>query len=288
VTGPVVPGQQLAGCRIDRLLAQGAQGALYAALDTASGEWRALKVLTPGVGAAEGERADALRRFEQEAQVAARLDHPDIVRIHRSGSEAGLAFLVMDLLPGCDLGRYTRPGRLLPEPVALRVAERVARALAHAHGRGVVHRDLKPANVMVDWSADRVTLTDFGLARLADAERTRTGLVLGSPVYMAPELLAGEAADARSDLYALGVLLYQMLAGALPFDAPQLGDLLRQVAQQPPAPLRTHRPDLPAGTLAPLQALLSDLLAKRPGQRPGDGGALADRLAALRAAPTPG
>ncbi|MDH4052724.1 MAG: serine/threonine protein kinase, partial [Rubrivivax sp.] len=193
---------------------------------------------------------------------------------------------VMDLLHGCDLVRYTRPGRLLPEPVVLRLAERIARALAHAHARGVVHRDLKPANVMVDWAADRVTLTDFGLARLADAERTRTGLVLGSPVYMAPELLAGEAASARSDQYALGVLLYQLLTGELPFDALQLGELLRQVAQQAPLPLQAHRPDLPSDLLAPLQALIGELLAKRAADRPTDGDALAARLAGLQGPPS--
>ena len=280
---PLAPGQRLGGCRLERLLAQGAQGALYAAIDEASGEWRAVKVLTPGAGAEAIDRAEAVRRFEQEARAAARLRHPDIVRIHQAGSEAGVAYLVMDLLRGSDLGRYTRPGRLLPEPAALHVAERIARALAHAHALGVVHRDLKPANVMVDWATDQITLTDFGLARLGDAERTRTGLVLGSPVYMAPELLAGEGADARSDLYALGVLLYQLLAGALPFDSSQLGELLRQVAQQAPQPLRQHRPELPAATVDPLEALLRDLLAKLPAQRPADGLVVAERVAALRA-----
>ncbi|MDH5339360.1 MAG: serine/threonine protein kinase [Rubrivivax sp.] len=286
MNGPLAPGQRLAGYRIERLLAQGGQGALYAAIEEASGEWRALKVLTPGLGADPEERDEAARRFEREAQAAARLQHPDIVRIHQTGSEAGVAYLVMDLLHGCDLVRYTRPGRLLPEPVVLRLAERIARALAHAHARGVVHRDLKPANVMVDWAADRVTLTDFGLARLADAERTRTGLVLGSPVYMAPELLAGEAASARSDQYALGVLLYQLLTGELPFDALQLGELLRQVAQQAPLPLQAHRPDLPSDLLAPLQALIGELLAKRAADRPTDGDALAARLAGLQGPPS--
>jgi len=278
--GPLRPGQVFAGCRVERLIARGGLGALYAATDLAAGELRALKVVAPAPGAADGELAEAARRFAQEAQAMARLQHPDIVRVHRAGQAQGLSYLVMDLLGGGDLSRYTRPARLLPEAVVLRLAERLARALAHAHAQGVVHRDLKPENVMVDWAADRVTLTDFGLARLADAERTRTGLVLGSPAYMAPELLAGQEADARSDLYALGVLLYQLLTGELPFDAPALGELLRQVASVPAPDLRQRRPDLPPA----LAAVLAQLLAKRPAERPPGAAAVAEQLAACRAA----
>lgn len=288
--GPLAPGQHFAGCRVIRPLARGAAGVLYAALDLAHGEGRALKVMAPLPGLGAQDAGEAAQRFAREAGAAARLQHPDIVRVHAAGTEGGLSWLLMDLLGGCDLERYTRAPRLLPEPVVLRVAARIAGALGHAHAQGVVHRDLKPANVMVDWAADRVTLTDFGLARLADAEATRTGLVLGSPSYMAPELLAGQGADARSDLYALGVLLFQLLTGTLPFDAPTLGELLRQVAGTPAPDLRQRWPGAaapPAGesaaAMAAVAALVAQLLDKQPARRPADATALAAALAAAAA-----
>ena len=272
------PGQVFAGCRVDRRLASGASSTVYAASDPAADAWRALKVFAPDPGADPALRAETQARFQREAEVAARLDHPDIVRLHRSGEQDGLAWLLLDLLTGVELTRYTTPARLLPEAEVLALAERLAGALAHAHAAGIVHRDLKPANVMVDWPADRVTLTDFGIARLDDASRTRTGLVLGSPSYMAPELLAGAPADARSDLYALGVLMFQLLAGRLPFQAEGMGALLRQVATEPAPDLRQLQPALNND----LSDCVATLLAKSPARRPTSAQALADALAGLR------
>lgn len=277
-------GDVIAGCRVERLIARGAHGALYAATDLATeaaGEGmpalRALKLFMPAPDTAPAERDEAARRFAREAATLQRLHHPGIVRVHRAGDAGGRPFLLMALLPGCTLARYTRPARLLPDPVVLQIGRRIAAALAHAHAQGVVHRDLKPANVIVDWAADSVVLTDFGIAAVAGAERTRTGLVLGSPAYMAPELLAGAPADAASDLYALGVLLYQLLTGELPFDAPALGELLRRIAAEPAPDPAARRPGMPA----PLAALVRALLAKSPVQRPPHAKALADSLAAL-------
>ncbi|MBI3157047.1 MAG: serine/threonine protein kinase, partial [Burkholderiales bacterium] len=263
----LAPGQQFAGVRIERLIARGAHGAVYAVTDLAAGDGpqalRALKLLTPpSRGAEAAEAAEAAERLAREADTLQRLVHPCIVRVHRAGRTLGRPWLLMELLAGTDLARYTRPARLLPEPVVVRIGERLARALAFAHARGVVHRDLKPANVVVDWAADRVVLTDFGLAAVAGAERTRTGLVLGSPAYMAPELLAGAPADAQTDLYALGVLLYQLLTGELPFDAPALGELMRRIAADPAPDPAARRPGVPA----PLAALVRALLAKSPAQ----------------------
>ena len=277
--GPLQTGQELAGCVVGRRLGAGASSTVYAAFDPADQAWRALKVFAAAPGTSAAQQAEMRSRFEREAAVAARLQHPDIVRLHRSGQHAGLAWLLLDLLTGTELTRYTTPARLLPEAVVLNLAERLARALAHAHAQGVVHRDLKPANVMVDWATDQVTLTDFGIARQDDASATRTGLVLGSPAYMAPELLSGQPADARTDLYALGVLLFQLLAGRLPFEAEGMGALLRQVATEPAPDLCALRPGLDPG----LAAIAARLLAKAPADRPASGTAAADALASLRA-----
>jgi serine/threonine-protein kinase len=183
----------------------------------------------------------------------------------------------MEPVPGGDLTRYTRPQRLLPELLVLRLCERIAQALAYAHRQGVVHRDVKPANVLVDWARDTVKLADFGLARADDGVQTGTGIVPGSPAYMAPEQLAGAVPTPRSDLYALGVMLYQLLAGRLPHDGLSMGELLRHVAEAPPPDLRLLRPDLPAD----VASLAARLMARRPAERPDDGDAAARELAAL-------
>lgn len=267
----------LGGYRLAGLIGKGAVGEVRVAFAPGSGEAVALKMLRLGDDSV-GDRGEARRRFLAEAGAARLLQHPGIVRVLAAGDEGGTAWIAMELLNGCDLVRYTRPARLLPEPVVLRLAERVARALAYAHEAGVVHRDIKPANVIVDWAADRVTITDFGIARIADAERTRTGLVLGSPAYMAPELLAGAAASTGSDLYALGVTLFQLLAGRLPHDSGSMGELLRQVAGEPAPDLRSLRPELPPA----LARLVAALLAKRPAARPPSAMDLAETLQNLR------
>lgn len=264
--------------RVLRALGQGSMGAVHLAVDDATGDAVALKVLLLTAHAEDTERDEARARFLAEAEPMRRLEHPDIVKLLATGEQCGCGWLAMELVHGVDLGRYARPARLLPEPVVLRLAERVAGALQHAHRAGVVHRDVKPSNIMVDWSSGQLKLADFGLARLADAERTRTGLVLGSPSYMAPEQLAGAAASPASDLYALGVTMFQLLAGRLPHDNASLGELLRQVATEPAPDLRSLRPELPA----PLAALIVQLLAKRPGDRPADAGTVAEQLRAVR------
>jgi serine/threonine-protein kinase len=185
----------------------------------------------------------------------------------------------MEAVPGADLSRYARPPRLLPEAVVLGLMERVALALHHAHRQGLVHRDLKPANVLVDWASDTVKLADFGLARGAQAANTGTGIVLGTPAYMAPEQLAGALPSAAADLYALGVSLFELLAGRLPHDGHTMGELLRQVANDAAPPLDPLHPGLHAGT----GALVAQLLAKAPTNRPADAGEVARQLALLRA-----
>ena len=183
----------------------------------------------------------------------------------------------MEPVPGSDLQRYTREPRLLPEPVVLRVLQRVAGGLAHAHAQGVLHRDLKPANVIVNWADDAVRIVDFGLARGLGPGHTVTGVVPGTPAYMAPEQLAGAAPDARADLYALGAMAFELLAGRRPHEAGTMGELLRRVAHEPAPDLLQLRP----GITPALAALVARLLSRSRADRPADAAALADELAAL-------
>jgi serine/threonine-protein kinase len=267
VPTPTAPGRVLGGYRIERPLGQGAMGALYLAVDPIDQTPRVLKTLALAREFEAEDLPDARARFLREAEAACRLRHPDIVRVYGAGEDRGLAYIVMDPLSGSDLSRYTRPARLLPEPVVLRIVARVAEALAYAHSQGVVHRDVKPANVMVDLGAHRVTITDFGIARLTDGNRTRTGLVIGSPSFMSPEQLAGAQVDGRSDLYSLGVMLFQLLTGRLPYEGASMGELLRAVAGGPARDIRQLRPDAPPA----LAELLARALHKTPQQRFADG-----------------
>ena len=209
--------------------------------------------------------------------MAGRLRHPDIVAIFDAGEERGLAFIAMEYVQGHDLLRHTAPSRLLPVPVVLETLARVALALAYAHTQGVVHRDVKPANVMIDPASDTVKVTDFGIARITDASRTRTGMVLGTPSFMSPEQMAGRRVDGRSDLYSLGVMLFQLLTGSLPHASESMATLMYQIANEPAPDVRSLRSELPEA-LANVVALA---LEKRPEMRYADGGQMAEDLRAV-------
>ncbi len=267
-------GREVAGWRLLRAIGRGAHGQVFLAEGHGHPVPVALKLV-----ALDGSSglAGAQQAFLDGVEVAQRLRHPDIVALHAAGVEAATGWLAMEAVPGSDLSRYTQPSRLLPEPLLLRLVARVAHALAHAHGKGVVHRDLKPANVLVHLPSDTVKLADFGLARAADGANTGTGIVLGTPAYMAPEQLAGNVPTAQSDLYAIGVLLYQLRSGRLPHEASNMGELLRQVAAQAPPALAALAPD----TAPALAALVAQLLAKRPADRPADAAGVAAALHAI-------
>ena len=268
-------GEMLAGWRLLRTIGHGTQSTVCLAEPLAGGDAVALKIVNlAGAGAYTG--AD----FLAAAETARRLVHPAIVAVLAAGVEGTRGWLAMEPVPGTSLSRYVHPARLLPEPVVLQVAEAVAGALAHAHRLGVVHRDVKPANILVDWPSGTVKLADFGLARSDDAVRTATGIVLGSPGYMAPEQLAGSVPTPAGDFYALGATLFQLLAGRLPHEADTLGELLRRVAGEPAPELRTLQPGVPQ----PLAALVARLLDRRPSRRPADGNELLRSLQAVRAA----
>ena len=266
-------GPSLGGYRLLKVLGKGGLGEVYEAL-APNDERVALKAFA----LRDDDQGLIASTFRREANIGLRLVHPDIVRVLDSGSQGDYAYLVMELGPGHDLRRHTEPDQLLPLPQVLRTLERVARALGAAHALGVIHRDIKPANVRVDWPTDLVKVTDFGMAKAGDAFRSRTGIMVGTPGYMAPEQLAESALTPACDLYALGVLAFELLTARLPHPAASLGELLRLVANQPAPDVRTFRRDVPAG----IAHVVADLLERRPERRPQGAVVLADRLASLR------
>lgn len=254
-------------------------GAVYEVRDEAVGETVALKVLTAPV---QG-RPDALDRFRREVRVARRVTHKNVARTYDLGEHEGRHFLTMEYVEGESLdARLEREGRP-PLTEALEIGRQIGEGLAAAHAAGVVHRDLKPANVMVERSG-RVVVTDFGIARAIEQETAsvKATAIVGTPAYMAPEQVAGEAVDARADLFAFGVVLYELFTGALPFhgDSPMAAAMARLL--HPPPDPRTHAPGLPA----PLAELVLRCLARAPANRPSSAAAIAAELSACAASAT--
>ena len=259
----LVPGQSFAHYRIERELGHGAMATVYRARDERDGRTVALKLLTLGDDWPEDRLDEARLRLLREAEAAARIQHPDIVQVYEAGEQGDLVYLAMEFVEGVSLGTHTYEGRLLPPRMVTEMCGRVADALQFAHQRGVVHRDIKPANVIFDQRTRRIRIMDFGVARFADSHATRTGIVLGSPSYMAPEQFSGNQVTAQSDLFSLAVSLFQLLTGELPFRSDSMPGLMLAIATQPHPPLRTIRPDLPAA----LGQVLDRALQKDPGDR---------------------
>jgi len=264
---------------VEKELGKGAMGVVYQGRDPKIGRVVAIKTLALSSEFEGEELKDARARFFREAETAGRLQHPNIVTIFDAGEEHDLAYIAMEFLPGRDLVEHSRPGHLLPVATVLGIGERVALALDYAHRQNVVHRDIKPANIMYAPDADAVKVTDFGIARITDSSRTKTGMVLGTPSFMSPEQLAGQHIDGRSDLYSLGVMLFQLLTGVLPFRADSMAALMFQIANQSPPDVRTLRPELPAG----IADVLTRSLSKLPAQRYQTGAELAAELKRLQA-----
>lgn len=259
-----VPGDTVAGYTVHRILASGASATVYLAKAATPGAWVALKLMHVAGDLSDDECQDLRQRFQQEAQTVRRLDHPGIVRILDAGEDRGRLWVAMEPVRGCTLQRYTDVARLLPPAVVVDLVRQLAQALAHAHDAGIVHRDVKPSNVLVDLPSGSVKLTDFGIARFDDGSRTRTGVMLGTPSYMAPEQLAGTGVDARADLYALGVLLFELLTGRRPHESTSMGDFLRAVMADPAPDLRAHWPAAPPDLVGLVAALLAKPLSARP------------------------
>ena len=265
--------------QVEKELGKGAMGVVYLGKDPKIGRVVAIKTLALSQEFEGEELDDARERFFREAETAGRLQHQNIVTIFDAGEEHDLAYIAMEFLKGKDLADVTKSGQLLPVPKVLSIVARVAEALAYAHKQNVVHRDIKPANIMYDSGSDTVKVTDFGIARITDSSKTKTGLVLGTPSFMSPEQIAGKKVDGRSDLYSLGVMLFQMLAGVLPFRGDSMAELMYKIGNEPAPDIRIIRKEL-SDKLADIVALS---LTKRSEMRYQDGDQFAADLRAVMA-----
>ena len=244
--------------QVEKELGKGAMGVVYLGRDPKINRVVAIKTMALSQEFDEDELADVKQRFFREAETAGRLNHPHIVTIFDAGEEHDLAYIAMEFLKGRDLVPQTKPGQLLPLPKVMDIVARIAEALAYAHGNNVVHRDVKPANIMYEPESDQIKVTDFGIARITDSSRTKTGMVLGTPSYMSPEQLAGKKIDGRSDLFSLGVMLFQLVCGKLPFEGESMAQLMFRIANEAHPDIRDIRPDVPDC----LSAIIDRALAK--------------------------
>jgi serine/threonine-protein kinase len=264
------------------ILGHGAMGVVFDAVHRPTGEPVALKVLRPELL----DETKAQQRFRHEAEVAARLDHPHLCRVRDAGSVEGTPFLAMQRIVGDTLAdrilRARRHGKAAAPSVLglVQLIEKIARGLGHLHAQGLVHRDVKPGNILVTAAGEPV-LCDFGLAwSSAAASLTRTGTALGTPAYMAPEQIRGEAeVTARADVYALGATLYESLALRPPFESVQREDLYRRILGDDADDVRKWNPAVPRA----LAVVVGCCLEKDPRRRYADGDALAEDLERLRA-----
>ncbi|HEX6777044.1 MAG TPA: protein kinase, partial [Ktedonobacterales bacterium] len=256
-------GKTLGPYQIQALLGSGGMGQVYRARDPRLDREVAIKVLSATLAQEPGYSV----RFQREAKAAAKLNHPNIVPVFDVGEQGGLMYLVMPLIPGGTLREYLAQRGALPLNEAVSIIEQVAGALQQAHERGMIHRDVKPANILMS-AEGRALLTDFGIVRVAQSNEsatplTRIGAFVGSPEYAAPEMVTGQSADHRVDIYALGIMLYQMLTGRLPFvGSNAMALLVQRVQQEAPAPRSINPAISPA-----VEAVIMKAMAKTPAAR---------------------
>ena len=277
--GGAVEKPMLGRYQVEKELGKGAMGVVYLGKDPKIGRVVAIKTMALAQEFEPEELAEVKERFFREAETAGRLSHPNIVTIYDAGEEHDLCYIAMELLKGGDLVPFTKSGNLLPVDKVVSIVSRVADALGYAHKQGVVHRDIKPANVMYHLEGDSVKVTDFGIARLTDSSKTKTGMVLGTPSYMSPEQLAGKKIEGRSDLFSLAVSLYQLLCGKLPFEGESMAQLMFKIASEPPTDITSINPNVPPS----LVAFLDRAMSKNPDERFQTGEEFAQALRAAMA-----
>ncbi|MFN0059245.1 MAG: serine/threonine-protein kinase [Planctomycetota bacterium] len=271
-------GRRIGGCIVRRHLASGGMGSVYEVEQINLGRTLALKVLAPDLAQDES----FVRRFLQEARAAAELNHTNIVHINDAGEDQGVFYYTMEYVAGENLSQRLKREQSLTIDEALRICEQAAAALAHAHGKSVIHRDIKPENIMLAQDGT-VKLADLGLAKKTMDEQTSTitqaGAILGTPHYMAPEQAKDfRTADHRSDLYSLGVTLYRMLAGVVPFDGTSPIEVMMKAIDGQKRALRELRPDVPAE----VEALVDRMMHVDPRRRFKDAGVVRKAIQSLR------
>ena len=245
-------------------LGKGAMGVVYRARDPLLDRTVAIKTVNMSLD--ESEMAEYEARFYQEAKAAGGLNHPNVVTIYDIGKSGNVVFMAMEYLEGRELRTFVAAGSPLAPGRAVEIAAQVADGLAYAHSHGVVHRDVKPANIMI-LASGFAKITDFGIARLRTAGvQTQTGVVLGSPRYMSPEQVAGKRAEPRSDVFSLGVILYEMLTGKAPFTGEDVTSIMFQILNFVPPPPSTVNPSIPPV----LDFIVAKALAKATGDRYAD------------------
>ena len=265
--------------QVEKELGKGAMGVVYLGKDPKINRTVAIKTMALSQEFEADELDEVKERFFREAETAGRLNHPNIVTIFDAGEEHDLAYIAMEFLRGKDLAGFTKQGTLLPVPKVLDIIIKSAEALDYAHGQNVVHRDIKPANIMYEPDSGNVKLTDFGIARITDSSKTKTGMVLGTPSYMSPEQLQGKKVDGRSDLFSLGVMMYQLLTGKLPFTGDSMTTLMWNISREPHTDILEVRPDLPPC----MKAIIDKALHKSANERYARGAQMVEDVRACAA-----